>query len=243
MVRSRSRWREVFDRNYSTHSLKLYPRRSFLPAPARRLRSSHRRIPLPPQTGLFQKIRERPAPRMPSGLAVTPDGRYLVSLSFGERSVTVYDAQTLGLLQGPVSLPSHPHAVALSPDGRLAVIAGKFQVVGLKLPSLDRAFEAKPVAIDIPFTFSRHVLLDKEGENYYLSGDTENVVRMTSAGDMVAGFEAPGVEGIALSRDGEILRSHRVRAAADIPSYPQPRTGARDRVALRRCGDHSTGDP
>ncbi len=119
--------------------------------------------------------------------------------------MTVYDAQTLGLLQGPVSLPSHPHAVALSPDGRLAVIAGKFQVVGLKLPSLDRAFEAKPVAIDIPFTFSRHVLLDKEGENYYLSGDTENVVRMTPAGDIVAGFEAPGVEGIALSRDGETL--------------------------------------
>jgi hypothetical protein len=153
----------------------------------------------------------------PSGLAVTPDGRFLVSLGFSTATITVYDASTLTPVAGPVQeIPCppphdcdgfdptfvvHPHAVAVSPDGSLAVVTNRTGVLGLSLPSLELEFHQN----HSPRGFPRQVVRDRSGENYYIGGEDFDVARLTSRGEVGAIFVADGIEGIALTRDEESL--------------------------------------
>jgi hypothetical protein len=168
----------------------------------------------------FRKVLEREVSDVtgyPSGLAVTPDGQWLVSLGFSTATITVYNPSTLQPVAGPVHEipcpPPHdcdgfdpiivvnPHAVAVSPDGSLAVVTNRTGVLGLRLPSLDLQFRQLHSLRGFP----RHVVRDRTGENYYIGGEDYDVARLTASGDVGSLFEAEGVEGIALTRDEEDL--------------------------------------
>ena len=160
-----------------------------------------------PRTVHFRKLMEREAPPFPSGVAVTPDGRWLVSLGFRTSDVSLYDAQTLELVAGPLhSIPSRglgdfdpiflfqPHAAVVPPDGSMAVVSSRNGVLGSSLPSLELVW--LPPTIIQP----RYLIRDRTGRNYYFNGE-ENDVQCLSIDDSRAVFEAAATEGIALSRD------------------------------------------
>ena len=161
--------------------------------------------PAPPSRVVsFKKVLERPAPPLPSGLAVSPDGRFLASLSFGDANIALYDAETLEI----VSEPQHwvdsiqivgPHGIAISPDSRMVVIAGWQSPMGLAIPGFERLFLVHA------FPKTRHVVRDAEGANYYLSGDPHTLSKMTAEGEILETFPAQEVEGIALSDDEKSL--------------------------------------
>lgn len=163
----------------------------------------------PPRTVHFRKVLERKVPEVPgsrsfpSGLAVTPDGRWIISLGFSNATVTLYDAATLEVVAGPVTAIDsvslgQPHAVVVSPDGKMAVMTNRTGVIGFCLPSLELVF--------LPHTAApRHVVRDRAGENYYVSGEGFDVVRLTREGEPQAVFKTEGITGIALTRDDREL--------------------------------------
>jgi hypothetical protein len=140
----------------------------------------------------------------------------LISLGFSSGTVTLYDAATLDLIAGPlhailVDIPvegralgdtiflTQPHAVVTSPDGSMAVLTSRNGVIGLSLPSLDLLFNPLTGQRSPP----RHVVRDRAGENYYVSAEGDDVVRLSASGEPKALFMAERTEAIALTRDEE----------------------------------------
>jgi DNA-binding beta-propeller fold protein YncE len=166
------------------------------------------------RTVVFQRVIEREVSDVgyPSGLAVTPDGRWLVSLGFSTGTVALYDATTLERVVGPyhylltadsdsVQL-GHTHAVVVSPDGSFAVLTSSTGVLGLSLPSLEVLFHPPIPIIDPP----RHVVRDRAGENYYVSSASRGIARLTAAGEPRAFFgDAFITTAMALTRDDREL--------------------------------------
>lgn len=155
---------------------------------------------------------EREAPPFASGVAVSPDGRWLVSLGFQTSDISLYNAQSLELIAGPLhSIPTEgladqdtiflgqPHAVHVSPDGSMAVVSSRNGVLGFSLPSLQLAW--LPPTINLP----RYLIRDRAGRNYYLNGEENDVQRISVDDGSQAVFEAEFTEGIALSRDERLL--------------------------------------
>lgn len=171
-----------------------------------------------PRTVTFRKVLERDTPQVPgssnfpSGVAVSPDGRWLISLGFSNSTVTLYDAATLDLVAGPVQAIDSvqvglPHAVAVSPDGSFAVMAGRTGVIGFCLPSLELLFHPR-----IPGQGpARHVARDRVGGSYYVSAEgfnaeASNVARLTASGELQAFFDAqPATTAMSLTRDDKEL--------------------------------------
>jgi hypothetical protein len=168
--------------------------------------------PPPARVVQFRKLLEREVPPFPSGVAVTPDGRWLVSLGFRDGTVSLYDATTLELVTGPVhSIPCspplfcqfdrdsiflvQPHAAVVSPDGSMAVVTSRAGVLGFSLPSLEALFGAPGISQP------RYGIRDRAGRNYYFNGEENDVFRVTISDGSQALFEAEATEGIALSRD------------------------------------------
>jgi hypothetical protein len=171
----------------------------------------------PARTVAFQKVLERDVSEVTgyaSGLAVTPDGQWLISLGFNEGTVTLYDADGLERIAGPVhEIPcppplfcagfdpiflSQPHAVVVSPDGLLAVLTSRNGVTGLRLPSLELVFNTQVPGLGA----ARHVVRDRAGENYYVSGEHTGIARLDVAGEPQAFFEGASTPtAISLSRD------------------------------------------
>ncbi|MGH7572751.1 MAG: hypothetical protein ACREMK_13060 [Gemmatimonadota bacterium] len=143
----------------------------------------------------------------PSGVAVTPDGRWLINLGFTLRTVTVYDARTLEPVAGPLEaidsiLLAQPHAVVVSPDGSMAVLTNRSGVIGVCLPSLELLFHLSTAVLNSP----RHVVPDAKGENYYISSQLEGIARISATGEVQAFFEDAFVTAaMSLTRDGQEL--------------------------------------
>ena len=173
---------------------------------------------LPPIV-VFQKILEREVPEVegssnfPSGIAVTPDGRWIISLGFSNGTVSLYDAETLDLVAGPFhylhSSDSdsiqivQPHAVVVSPDGAFAVLTNRTGVIGFSLPSFDILFHTLIPGLVSP----RHIVRDRAGENYYVSSEGTGIGRLTSSGEAQDFFEdAVITTAMALTRnEGDVL--------------------------------------
>jgi hypothetical protein len=171
--------------------------------------------PPPARVVQFRKLLEREVPPFPSGVAVTPDGRWLVSLGFREGTVSLYDATTLELVVGPVrSIPcsapffceadrdsiflTQPHAAVVSPDGSMVVVTSRAGFLWFSLPSLELLFAPPGIGQRSP---PRYGIRDRAGENYYFNGEENDVVRVTVSDESQALFSADVTEGIALSRD------------------------------------------
>lgn len=172
--------------------------------------------PSPTRVVQFRKLLEREVPPFPSGVAVTPDGRWLVSLGFREGTLSLYDATTLELVAGPVQgIPCapplfceadrdsiflfQPHAAVMSPDGAMVVVTSRNGVLGFSLPSLEVVFGAPGIGQP------RYGIRDRAGEDYYFNGEEENVFRFSVGDGSQARFEAEFTEGIALTRDERSL--------------------------------------
>lgn len=176
------------------------------------------------RTVLFHKVLECRTPEVtgssnfPSGVAVTPDGRWLVSLGFSNGTVTLYDATTLDIVAGPlhkipVEIPvegavgdtiflAQPHAVTISPDGSMAVLTSGNGVIGLALPSLDLLFNPLIPGLVQP----RHVVRDRAGENYYISSGGSGIARLSATGEPQAFFEDAFITtAMSLTRDNREL--------------------------------------
>jgi len=167
--------------------------------------------PEPTRAVEFRKVLEREIPRQPqspnfpSGLAVTPDGRWLVSLGFSNGTVTLYDATTLEIVTGPVrKFPCMPsstifcgegifqrdtlllgqaHAAAVTPDGSMAIVThgrGTFPgIFGFALPSLELVWAPRTIGLSNSRP-PRYIVRDRAGENYYVSAEEgDEVVRLT----------------------------------------------------------------
>ena len=163
-----------------------------------------------PRTVEFRKVLERDVSEVtgfPSGVAVTPDGRWLISLGFSRRTVTVHDAGTLEPVTGPLEVIdsirlSQPHAVVVSPDGSMAVLTNRSGVVGICLPSLEPLFHLSTAILNSP----RHVVPDPTGESYYISSQLDGIARLSATGEVKAFFEDAFVTAaMSLTRDGQEL--------------------------------------
>lgn len=151
----------------------------------------------------------------PSSLAVTPDGQELISLGFSEGTITLRDAMTLEILAGParnIECPieicgrdtlgtAQAHAVAISPDGSMAVFTSRGGVLGLELPSLAPRFYYLG-DVGQP----RHVIRDRSGQSYYVSGEHRRIARLNAMGVQQALYDREDITALSLSRDeGEVL--------------------------------------
>lgn len=148
----------------------------------------------------------------PSGVAVTPDGSWIISLGFSNGTVTLYDAATLDLVAGPLrylhSSDSdsvqivQPHAVVVSPNSSSAVLTNRTGVIGFSLPSLEVLFHTLIPGLVSP----RHILRDRAGENYYVSSEGAGIARLTSSGEPQAFFkDAVITTAMALTRNEQDL--------------------------------------
>ncbi|NOX45196.1 MAG: WD40 repeat domain-containing protein [Caldiserica bacterium] len=61
-----------------------------------------------------------------SALAFSPDGRYLASVEFTQRVLTLWDTRNGRRVRVWRDVPSDPDAIAFSPDGRLLAVNGHF---------------------------------------------------------------------------------------------------------------------
>ena len=169
------------------------------------------------RTVQFRMLYETEVPPLPSGVAVTPDGRWIVGLGFQTHEINLYDADNLELLAGPIrslslqSLPEgeglsdrdsigvfQPHAAVVSPDGSFVLVTDRHGPLILSLPSLE--LQSWPIQVQ-----ARYAVRDQAGRNYYFNGEENDVVRWTPSEKSQAVFHASVTEGIALTRDEQEL--------------------------------------
>jgi YVTN family beta-propeller protein len=84
-------------------------------------------------TELGQVVREIPLTSDPTSVAVSPDGRRLYATSESEGKVFIVETATSQVLGSPVVVGGTPKEIALTPDGKVAYIAGVEKVTPVDL--------------------------------------------------------------------------------------------------------------
>lgn len=170
----------------------------------------------PPRTTVqFRKIAERGVPEFngsdkyfPTGLAVSPDGRWLIGLGHNNGTIGVYDAQTLDLLVGPLqgldSVPLvTPRSVFVGEDASFGVLTAKSGIMWFSIPSL--GLLTRPVINDFDPS-PRALVRDHRSQTFYTGGDGKSILRLNRSGQLEALYSnSSGTTGLSLTRDGSEL--------------------------------------
>jgi YVTN family beta-propeller protein len=147
-----------------------------------------------------------PVGREPEGVAVTPDGRYVLITNESDNSVSIIDTGTLKIVKS-VPVGKRPRDIAFAPDGRTAYVSGEFDasVYSMTVPDgapvervLQLRKEARPMG----------VILDSTRGRLYVStgrGGTVAVIDSTSHKLLAEVQVGTRPWGIALSADGRYL--------------------------------------
>ena len=151
-------------------------------------------------------VQRVPVGREPEGVAVTPDGRWVLVTNESDDSVSIIDAGTLKIVKS-VQVGKRPRDVAFTPDGRTAYVSGEFDasVYRMSVPQGDasraRAGAAQGSAPDGDRArFSR-------GRLYVSTGRGGAVAVIDSESHKLLAEVPVGTRpwGIALSKDGRWL--------------------------------------
>ncbi len=138
----------------------------------------------------------------PTGVAITPDGRFAYVADSGAGTVSVVDLET-GFAAAPIQVPPGPAAIAISPDGRFAFVTStKSQTVSVidtqtnQLAGEPIKVGAGPEGIAIsPGGNSAYVADQGDGSVLVIDTQTRQVV-----GEPIQVGAAPA--GVAFSPDG-----------------------------------------
>jgi YVTN family beta-propeller protein len=144
--------------------------------------------------------------REPEGVAVTPDGRWVLVTNESDNSVSIIDAASLKIVKS-VPVGKRPRDVAFTPDGRAGYVSGEFDasVYRMSVPDgtpverlVELRKEARPMGI----------VLDSRRKRLYVStGRAGTVAVIDTASDKLVSEVQVGTRpwGIALSHDGRWL--------------------------------------
>jgi YVTN family beta-propeller protein len=153
-------------------------------------------------------VQRVPVGREPEGVAVTPDGRWVLITNESDNSVSIIDTGTLKIVKS-VQVGKRPRDVAFTPDGATAYVSGEFDasVYRMSVPQgtpveriLQLRKEARPMGI----------VLDAKRSRLYVSTGRGGAVAIIDSASHELLAEVPvGTRpwGIALSPDGRWLYS------------------------------------
>lgn len=160
------------------------------------------------QTGL-EMARHPIGARVPHELAISPNGRTVISSEYGTGTnpgtkLQIFDVPSASLL-GEIDLgpETRPHSFVFLPDGRRAVVTMELAGAIALVDILDRrVIDSFPVG----GSGNHMVRLSSDGNTAYVAGrggvGTLSIVDLTGDNELVVIETGAGAEGLALSPDG-----------------------------------------
>ncbi|MFN2384387.1 MAG: YncE family protein [Gemmatimonadota bacterium] len=142
---------------------------------------------------------ERRPPRRPHGVAVTPDGRFVVVTSYETGIVQVREAAGYTLLrQEQLFNSSGPWGVTISHDSQTAFVGAR--------PGSIRSFSVPQLALQ-DFTAIRARMLVRSGREYFASSTGEGVFKLAADGTVLANYPMTNMDNtkLALSIDERLV--------------------------------------